>query len=161
MRAASTRALARDLAARIAGAVGFSHGSRALYANDGSVYRQLPIGVVLPRTLDDVVATMRTCEEHRAPIFGRGCGTGLAGQSVNNAVLIDFSKYLKEMLEIDWDRRVARVQPGIVLDRLRETAEERNLTFGPDPATHSRCTLAGICQRRPHALTRIGEHTVG
>ena len=143
-RGIDAQALARALAGRVQGEVRFSHGSRALYANDASVYRQLPIGVVLPKTVEDVVATVETCREHGAPIFGRGCGTGLAGQSVNVAVLVDFSKYLKEIVEIDWDRRVARVQPGIVLDRLREKAEERNLTFGPDPATHTRCTLGGM-----------------
>jgi FAD/FMN-containing dehydrogenase/Fe-S oxidoreductase len=143
-RGVDARALARDLSGRIEGEVRFSHGSRALYANDASVYRQVPIGVVVPRTVDDVLATVEVCREHNAPILGRGCGTGLAGQSVNTAVLLDFTKYLKELLEIDWERRLARVQPGIVLDRLREAAEERDLTFGPDPATHSRCTLGGM-----------------
>ena len=137
-------ALAEDLSRRIQGEVRFDHGTRALYANDGSVYRQLPIGVVIPRTAEDVESTIAICREHRAPIFARGAATGLAGQSVNTAVAIDFSKYLKEILDIDWERRIARVQPGVVLDRLRETAEERDLTFGPDPATHSRCTLGGM-----------------
>ena len=77
-------------------------------------------------------------------MFGRGCGTGLAGQSVNEAVMFDFSKYMREILELDPDRKLARVQPGIVLDRLRERAEQHDLTFGPDPATHSRCTLGGM-----------------
>jgi FAD/FMN-containing dehydrogenase/Fe-S oxidoreductase len=143
-RGVDARSLARSLAARLEGEVRFAHGSRALYANDGSVYRQLPIGVVIPRSADDVVATVELCREHGAPIFGRGSGTSLAGQSVNEAVLLDFSKYMKEIVEIDWERRVARVQPGIVLDRLRDAAEERDLTFGPDPATHSRCTLGGM-----------------
>ncbi|HEX5582837.1 FAD-binding oxidoreductase, partial [Gaiella sp.] len=143
-RGVDARSLARSLAARLEGEVRFAHGSRALYANDGSVYRQLPIGVVIPRSEDDVVATVELCREHGAPIFGRGSGTSLAGQSVNEAVLLDFSKYMKEIVEIDWERRVARVQPGIVLDRLRDAAEERDLTFGPDPATHSRCTLGGM-----------------
>ena len=143
-RGVDAQALERDLAARIEGEVRFDHGSRALYANDGSSYRQLPIGVVIPRTTDDVIAAVELCRNRRAPIFGRGCGTGLAGQSVNNAVLIDFSKYLNEIVEIDWERHAARVQPGVVLDRLRDAAEERDLTFGPDPATHSRCTLGGM-----------------
>ncbi|MHB1569941.1 MAG: FAD-binding oxidoreductase, partial [Solirubrobacteraceae bacterium] len=138
------RALARDLHAAIGGEVRFSHGSRALYANDASVYRQLPIGVVIPRTEDDVVAAVNICRSHGAPLFGRGCGTGLAGQSVNEAVLLDFTKYMQEIIEIDFDAKRARVQPGVVLDRLREKAEERDLTFGPDPATHSRCTLGGM-----------------
>src|SRR3954454_5117008 len=139
-----TRALARDLAREQHGEVRFSPGSRALYANDASVYRQVPIGVVIPRTVEDVVTTVAVCRRHGAPIVARGCGTGLAGQTVNAAVLIDFSKYLDAILELDPERRFARVQPGVVLDRLRESAEEHVLTFGPDPATHSRCTLGGM-----------------
>ena len=138
------RALARELVGEIGGEVRFSTGSRALYANDASVYRQVPIGVVVPRTVDDVVATVAACRRHGAPIVARGCGTGLAGQTVNTAVLLDFSKYLNELLELDPDRRFARVQPGIVLDWVRDAAEEHDLTFGPDPATHSRCTLGGM-----------------
>ncbi len=138
------RALARELASEVSGEVRFSAGSRALYANDSSVYRQVPIGVVIPRTVDDVVATVAACRRHGAPIVARGCGTGLAGQTVNEGVLIDFSKYMHRILELDPGGRFARVQPGIVLDRLREAAEEHELTFGPDPATHSRCTLGGM-----------------
>jgi FAD/FMN-containing dehydrogenase/Fe-S oxidoreductase len=140
----NARGLAHDLAREVRGEVRFSPGSRALYANDASVYRQVPIGVVVPRTTDDVVATVALCRRHGAPIVARGCGTGLAGQTVNAAVLLDFSKYVNALLELDPERRVARVQPGIVLDRLREAAEEHHLTFGPDPATHSRCTLGGM-----------------
>jgi FAD/FMN-containing dehydrogenase/Fe-S oxidoreductase len=142
--AVDARALARELAQQVRGEVRFSAGSRALYANDSSVYRQVPIGVVIPRTVDDVVATVAACRRHHAPIGARGCGTGLAGQTVNEAVMIDFSKYLDGLLELDPEGRRARVQPGIVLDRLREAAEEHELTFGPDPATHSRCTLGGM-----------------
>jgi FAD/FMN-containing dehydrogenase/Fe-S oxidoreductase len=138
------RDLAAELTRSVRGEVRFSPGSRALYANDASVYRQVPIGVVVPRTVDDVVATVAVCRRHGAPIVPRGCGTGLAGQTVNQAVLIDFSKYLHELIELDHGRRRARVQPGIVLDWLRNAAEEHELTFGPDPATHSRCTLGGM-----------------
>ncbi len=137
-------ALARELTRAVAGEVRFSNGSRALYANDASSYRQVPLGVVVPRTVDDVVATVSLCRDFAAPVFARGAGTGLAGQTVNEAVLLDFSKYLRELEEIDFEGRRARVQPGLVLDRLRERAEERDLTFGPDPATHSRCTLGGM-----------------
>ncbi len=139
-----SRALARELSHRVRGEVRFSPGSRALYANDGSVYRQLPIGVVLPKDADDVIKTVNICREHGAPIGARGCGTGLAGQTVNEAVLLDFSKYMHEIVELDAERRFARVQPGVVLDWLRDAAEEHELTFGPDPATHSRCTLGGM-----------------
>jgi FAD/FMN-containing dehydrogenase/Fe-S oxidoreductase len=144
VQAVDRRTLARELAQAVSGEVRFSDGSRALYANDGSSYRQLPLGVVIPRTADDVIATVNLCREFEAPVFARGAGTGLAGQTVNEAVLIDFSKYLRSIVDIDYEAMRARVQPGLVLDRLREKAEEQNLTYGPDPATHSRCTLGGM-----------------
>src|ERR671928_1327464 len=102
------RALALELAREVRGEVRFSPGSRALYANDASVYRQVPIGVVIPRTVEDVVAAVAICRRHGAPLLPRGCGTGLAGQSVNEAVLLDFSKYLRGLLELDPERRTAR-----------------------------------------------------
>ncbi|HSC02454.1 MAG TPA: FAD-binding and (Fe-S)-binding domain-containing protein, partial [Solirubrobacteraceae bacterium] len=138
------RALARELAGAVRGEVRFSPGSRALYANDASVHRQVPIGVVIPRSASDVVTAVEICRRFGAPIGARGCGTGLAGQTVNQAVMLDFSKYMHEIVELDPERRFARVQPGLVLDRLRDAAEEHGLTFGPDPATHSRCTLGGM-----------------
>lgn len=128
----------------IRGEVRFDSGSRALYASDGSNYRQIPIGVVLPRSNDDVIATVALCREHGAPVLCRGGGTSLAGQCCNVAIVLDFSKYMAEILELDPDRRIARVQPGVVLDQLRNAAEKHNLTFGPDPASHSRCTLGGM-----------------
>ena len=139
-----TDALTDELRREVRGEVRFSDGDRALYANDASVYRQVPIGVVVPRDAADVQATLGACRRHDAPIVARGCGTGLAGQTVNRAVMIDFSKYMHELVELDPRRRFARVQPGIVLDSLRDRAEEHDLTFGPDPATHSRCTLGGM-----------------
>ncbi len=142
--ALDARALARELSSQVRGEVRFSAGSRALYANDSSVYRQLPLGVVIPRDCADVVTALEICRRHGAPVGARGCGTGLAGQTVNAVVMFDFSKYMNEILELDPERRFARVQPGLVLDRLRERAEEHELTFGPDPATHSRCTLGGM-----------------
>ncbi len=138
------RALARALTQAIRGEVRFSPGSRALYANDASLYRQVPIGVIVPRTIDDVIAAVEVCRTHDAPICPRGCGTGLAGQTVNTAVIFDFSKYLNEIVELDAQARRAVVQPGVVLDWLRDAAEEHDLTFGPDPATHTRCTLGGM-----------------
>ncbi|MGH2895075.1 MAG: FAD-binding oxidoreductase, partial [Solirubrobacteraceae bacterium] len=138
------RALAHELAVEVRGEVRFSPGSRALYANDASVYRQLPLGIVLPRDAPDVVTAVAISRRHGAPIGSRGCGTGLAGQTVNEAVMLDFSKYMNEIVELDPEARFARVQPGVVLDRLRDRAEEYQLTFGPDPATHSRCTLGGM-----------------
>jgi FAD/FMN-containing dehydrogenase/Fe-S oxidoreductase len=137
-------ALESALRRNIHGEVRFDNGSRALYATDGSNYRQVPIGVVLPRNNDDVIATIATCREHSAPVLCRGGGTSLAGQCCNVAVVLDFSKYMAQILEIDPERRIARVQPGVILDHLRATAEKHKLTFGPDPASHSRCTIGGM-----------------
>ncbi len=138
-------ALARELHNAVAGEVRFGAGTRALYTTGGSNYRQLPIGVVLPKTIDDVVATVEICRAHDAPILSRGGGTSLAGQCCNVAVLIDHSKYLRDIVEVDAERKLARVQPGVVLDSLRRQAErEHGLTFGPDPSTHDHCTFGGM-----------------
>ncbi|MGA7506035.1 MAG: FAD-linked oxidase C-terminal domain-containing protein [Candidatus Sulfotelmatobacter sp.] len=137
-------ALAAALEAEIRGEVRFDRGSRALYATDGSNYRQVPIGVVLPRDADDVIATVALCRQFGAPVLCRGAGTSLAGQCCNVAVILDFSKYMAKIIEIDPDRRIAHVQPGVVLDNLRAAAEKHHLTFAPDPATHSHCTLGGM-----------------
>jgi FAD/FMN-containing dehydrogenase/Fe-S oxidoreductase len=140
------RDLEQDLRRAVAGEVRFDAGTRAIYSTDSSNYRHLPIGVVVPRTVDDVVATMTVCRAHQAPVLSRGGGTSLAGQCCNTAVVIDFSKYLNRVLEIDRDRRLARVEPGLVLDDLRNLAEAGSprLTFGPDPSTHDHCTLGGM-----------------
>src|SRR5919206_88182 len=137
--------LASDLRRCMRGEVRFDRGSRALYASDASNYRQVPIGVVIPRDADDVVATVAVCRRHSAPILSRGGGTSLAGQCCNVAVVMDFSKYMNRVLEIDPRRRLARVEPGCVLDTLRDTARRQyGLTFGPDPETHTHCTLGGM-----------------
>ncbi len=138
------RGLARELSRELRGEVRFSPGTRALYANDASVYRQPPLGVVIPRDAADVISAVEIGKGYGAPFGARGCGTGLAGQTVNEVVLFDFSKYMNKIVELDPERRFARVQPGVVLDWLRSAAETHTLTFGPDPATHSRCTLGGM-----------------
>ncbi|HWK09584.1 MAG TPA: FAD-binding and (Fe-S)-binding domain-containing protein, partial [Vicinamibacterales bacterium] len=137
-------ALAADLVENVAGEVRFDGASRALYATGGSNYRQVPLGVVIPRTIDDIVATVAICREHGAPIFGRGGGTSHAGQCCNVAVAIDCSKYVNALLAMDPARKEARVQPGLILDHLRRAAERHRLTFGPDPSTHDHCTLGGM-----------------
>ncbi len=142
--AVDSHLLASALRRALRGEVRFDDGSRALYATDGSNYRQVPIGVVLPRDAEDVIATVALAREYGAPILCRGAGTSLAGQTCNVAVILDFSKYMAGILEIDPQRRIARVQPGVVLDHLRSLAEQHHLTFAPDPATHSRCTLGGM-----------------
>src|SRR5207302_1881483 len=136
--------LAAALRRHIRGEVRFDDGSRAMYATDGSNYRQVPIGVVLPRDVEDVLATVSLAREFAAPLLCRGGGTSLAGQCCNVAVVIDFSKYMAKILELDPERRIARVQPGVILDHLRNAADKHSLTFGPDPATHDRCTLGGM-----------------
>jgi FAD/FMN-containing dehydrogenase/Fe-S oxidoreductase len=138
------RRLGADLRSAIEGEVRFGAGDRALYAAAGANYRQVPIGVVIPRTIDDVVATVAVARDHDVPILSLGGHTSLAGQGVNVAVVIDFSKYLNRVLEIDPESRLARVEPGVVLDDLRRRAERHGLTFGPDPSTHSHCTLGGM-----------------
>lgn len=137
-------ALERELQANIRGEVRFDEGSRGLYTTDASNYRQVPIGVVLPKDADDVVEAVATCHKYGAPVLARGGGTSLAGQCCNVAVVIDMSKYMNNILELDADKRFARIQPGIILDHLRDAAEEHHLTFGPDPATHNHCTLGGM-----------------
>ena len=143
-RVADATALVRDLEAGVAGEVRFDAGDRALYATDASNYRQPPLGVVIPRDADDVMHTLAVARRHDAAVFGRGAGTSLAGQTCNTGVVIDFSKRMNRILEIDPAARRARVQPGVVLDALRGAAAAHNLTFGPDPATHQYCTLGGM-----------------
>ena len=137
-------ALKHELSTKISGEVRFDEGSRALYTTDASNYRQVPIGVVIPKDVDDVVAAVALCRKYGVPVLGRGGGTSLAGQCCNVAVVIDMSKYMNNILELDAEKRQARVQPGLILDHLRDAAEKHQLTFGPDPATHNHCTLGGM-----------------
>jgi FAD/FMN-containing dehydrogenase/Fe-S oxidoreductase len=136
--------LAAELRSKIRGEVRFDKGSRALYATDASNYRQAPIGVVVPRDKEDVIETMAACRRYGAPVLSRGGGTSLAGQCCNVAVVMDMSQYMRDVLEIDPQAKRGRVLPGCVLDDLRSAAERHHLTFGPDPATHSRNTLGGM-----------------
>jgi FAD/FMN-containing dehydrogenase/Fe-S oxidoreductase len=137
-------ALERDLLRAVRGEVRFDRASRAMYASDASNYRQVPIGLVVPTDREDVIAAVAVCRRHGAPVLPRGAGTSLAGQCCNVAVVIDFTKYMNRILQLDPARRCARVQPGVVCDALRNAAEEHQLTWGPDPSTHSRCTLGGM-----------------
>lgn len=136
--------LEADLRAAVRGDVRFDAGGRALYSTDSSNYRQLPLGVVLPRDADDIVAAMAVARRHNAPILARGGGTSLAGQTTNAAVVIDTSRYFNRIIALDPERRIARIQPGVILDDLRTAARQHGLTFGPDPATHDHCVLGGM-----------------
>src|SRR5665213_2462407 len=134
----------QELRKAIQGEVRFDAQTKALYATDASNYRQVPIGVVLPKSKEDILQTIEICQRNNVPILSRGAGTSLAGQCCNVAVVMDMSKHLNKILEIDPINRFTRVQPGVILDHLRHEAEKYGLTFGPDPATHSRCTLGGM-----------------
>ena len=122
----------------------FDAGSRAAYANDSSNFRQIPLGVVIPASIDDVVATHRACAEFGAPIVNRGGGTSLSGETVNRAIVIDCSKYLTWIGDVDLERRTVRCQPGAINEHVnRRTGAQSGLIFGPDPSTHDRCTIGG------------------
>jgi FAD/FMN-containing dehydrogenase/Fe-S oxidoreductase len=136
--------LERALRDVVRGEVRFGAGDRALYSTDASNYRHEPLGVVVPRTVDDVVEAMAVCARYDAPVFARGGGTSLAGQCCNVGVVFDCSKYLRGIRELDPGARRAWVEPGVVLDDLRDAAERHQLTFGPDPSTHTHCTLGGM-----------------
>jgi FAD/FMN-containing dehydrogenase/Fe-S oxidoreductase len=136
--------LERELKRTVRGEVRFDSASRAMYASDASNYRQIPIGLVVPRDSADVGAAVAACREFGAPVLPRGAGTSLAGQSCNVAVVLDFTKYMNQILELNVEERYARVQPGVVLDTLRGRAETYQLTFAPDPSTHNRCTIGGM-----------------
>jgi FAD/FMN-containing dehydrogenase/Fe-S oxidoreductase len=139
------KALEAQLRVNVRGEVAFDGGNRAAYAHDSSNYRQPPIGIVVPRDADDIVAAVAACHEHGAPVLARGCGTGLAGQTCNVAVVIDHSRHMRTIKEMDPDARRAVVEPGVVHDQLTNITEERwNLTFGPDTSTHEYATFGGM-----------------
>src|SRR5947207_3057444 len=137
-------ALEAELRKNVRGEVRFSDGDRALYSTDSSNYRQLPIGVVIPRDRSDVITTVAICRKFGAPITCRGGGTSLAGQCCNVAVIIDFTKYMNRVIDVDTREKLARVEPGLVLDDLQKTLKKHGLIFGPDPATHNHCAIGGM-----------------
>lgn len=155
--------LERALREAVKGEVRFDDKSRLLYSTDASLYQILPLGVVLPRSDEDVEAVLRIAAEERVPVLPRGGGTALAGQTVASAVVIDFSKYMNRVLEIDPDRMRARVQPGLRLDRLNRATAPHGLEFGPDPATIRQCALGGMignnsCGARSLVHGKTGDH---
>ena len=138
-------ALATELRGRIKGEVRFDAGTRAIYAHDSSNYRQVPFGVVVPKDSEDVVAAIEVCCRHGAPVLPRGCGTSLSGETTNVAVVVDTSKYMREILEVNPEEGYARVQPGVVRDQLSGMTEERyGQVFAPDTSTHEYATLGGM-----------------
>jgi FAD/FMN-containing dehydrogenase/Fe-S oxidoreductase len=129
---------------RVDGEVRFDDGSRAAYSTDGSNFRQVPIGVVVPRDIEAAVEAVGVCREYDLPIVNRGGGTSLAGQCTNEAVVIDFTKYCHHLISVDEENRRCVVEPGIVLDVLNDRLSPTGLRYGPEPATHQNCTLGGM-----------------
>ncbi|MGW8556957.1 FAD-binding and (Fe-S)-binding domain-containing protein [Streptomyces tubercidicus] len=138
------RDLAKELAAAVRGEVSFAAADRALVTMDASNYRRVPRAVVAPRDAEDVAAALRVCREHGVPVVPRGAGTSIAGQATGVGVVLDFTRHMRRIVSLDPAARTAVVQPGVILDDLRAAAGAHGLTFGPDPSTHSRCTLGGM-----------------
>ena len=136
--------LQRALSSRLEGEVRFDRVSQALYSTDASIYQIIPLGVVLPRTAADIVATVEICREYGVPITARGGGTSQAGQAIGAGVVLDCSKYLNRVLEIDLDAGWVRVQPGCVLDELNLELAPHGLQFAPDVSTSDRATIGGM-----------------
>ncbi|MFI6940523.1 FAD-binding and (Fe-S)-binding domain-containing protein [Streptomyces sp. NPDC050418] len=136
--------LRQALERAVRGDVAFTAGQRALFTMDASNYRRVPDGVVAPRDAADVEAVLEICRERRVPVVARGAGTSIAGQATGVGVVLDFTRHMDRILDLDPERREAVVQPGVILDGLRTAAGAHGLTFGPDPSTHSRCTLGGM-----------------
>ncbi|MFC6838017.1 FAD-binding and (Fe-S)-binding domain-containing protein [Halomarina ordinaria] len=143
--------LVTDLEARVSGDVRFDEYSKQLYATDASAYEVTPIGVVYPTSTDDVASVMTYCAARKIPVLPRGGGTSLAGQAVNEAVVLDFSRYMDRMVDVDPEARLARAQSGITLGELDRTLEPHGLKFAPDPSTADRSALGGA----------IGNNTTG
>jgi len=139
--------------------------TRALYSSDASLYRVPPQAVVRPRSIDDVAATLDLCRREGVPLTSRGTGTSLAGNAVGPGVVLDFSRYLNRVLEVDPETRTARVQPGVVQADLQRAAAPHGLRFGPDPSTHNRCTIGGMignnaCGARALGYGRTSDNVV-
>ncbi|GGP60969.1 FAD-binding and (Fe-S)-binding domain-containing protein [Streptomyces abikoensis] len=139
-----TGELHASLRASVRGDVDFTASARALTTMDASNYRRVPLGTVAPRDADDVAAALAVCREHGVPVVARGGGTSVAGQATGEGVVLDFTRYMTDVVRIDPEARTAVVRPGVVLDTLRTAAGAHGLTFGPDPSTHGRCTLGGM-----------------
>ncbi|WP_435216756.1 FAD-binding and (Fe-S)-binding domain-containing protein [Streptomyces sp. bgisy034] len=136
--------LEAELRKAVQGEVRFDVTARALTTMDASNYRRVPLGVVAPHDADDVATVLRVCRDHMVPVVARGGGTSIAGQATGTGIVLDFTRHMNRLVSLDPDTRTAVVQPGLVLDRLQEAAAPHGLRFGPDPSTHSRCTLGGM-----------------
>ena len=136
--------LAADLARAVSGDVRFDPYSRILYSTDASVYQIEPLGVVLPRDRDDVQAVIEIAGKYNVPVLARGGGSSLAGQAVGAAVVIDFSKHMRSIVEINAEEGWVRSQPGVVCDALNAAVKPYGLMFGAEPASSNRATVGGM-----------------
>ena len=144
-----------DLLTALGTSVHFGAGHLAVYASDASNYRQVPLAVVIPRSIDELIKGIEVCRRYNAPVLMRGAGTSMSGQTVNTAVVFDVSAHCSSILDLDPSSRTALLEPGVICDQLRDAAEQHGLTFAPDPSTHSRCTLGGMI-----ANNSCGPHSV-
>ena len=136
--------------ARVAGELRDDRYSRMFYSTDAGLYQIFPHAVLIPRAAEDVIAAMTTAAEFGVPVLARGAGTSLAGQAVNEALVIDFSRHLDQLVAVNAEERWARVQPGVVVDDLNAALRPHGLQFGPDPASADRSTIGGAVANRPH-----------
>ncbi|MFD5203539.1 FAD-binding and (Fe-S)-binding domain-containing protein [Streptomyces sp. NPDC058375] len=141
---AASPAFVAALRSAVRGASDFGPAVRALTTMDASNYRRVPLGVLAPRDADDIAAALTVCQEYGVPVVPRGGGTSIAGQATGTGLVLDLTRHLRTILDLDPAARTAVVQPGVILDDLRAAAAPLGLTFGPDPSTHSRCTLGGM-----------------
>lgn len=136
--------IVEELRKHVSGEVRFDKISRILYSTDASIYEIEPLGVVIPRSADDLQATVEIAYKHGVPIIPRGGGTSIVGNAIGAGIIIDCSKYLHEILEVNREEGWARIQPGVVLDQLNNHLKQYNLLFGPDVATSSRANIGGM-----------------
>ncbi|HEY7015647.1 MAG TPA: FAD-binding oxidoreductase, partial [Streptosporangiaceae bacterium] len=142
--AMSTARLQAELAARVDGEIRFDPGTKGAYAQDASNYRQVPIGVVVPKSVDAAVEAIAVCRDFDVPVLSRGGGTSLAGQCVNEAVVIDWTKYCHRLVSVDPQARTAVLEPGMALDKANDALADYGLMVGPKPSTHVSCTIGGM-----------------
>jgi len=141
--AVEVRELERELSRRVAGDVRFDDFTRVLYSTDASIYQMMPIGVVVPRSREDVLVTLDLAQQYDTPVLPRGAGTSQAGQAVNHAVVLDFTRHMDRVLEVNAEERWARVEPGIVIDQLNRELRPLGLHFPIDPSTANRACIGG------------------
>jgi anaerobic glycerol-3-phosphate dehydrogenase C subunit len=151
----SSRSVESDLKAKISGEVLFDDISRVLFSTNACMYQIKPLGVVVPRNIEDIVETVRYCSERQIPITSRGAGTSLAGQAIGSGIILVFNKYFRDIGSTDFAQRTVSTQPGVVLDRLNQSLRHHGLMFGPDPSTGKQCVIGGMI-----GTNAAGPHTV-